>query len=59
MHSNIEKSYTITLTGQELLAIGESLLELPGKICVPIIANINKQIAAINNADTPKQKSKE
>lgn len=36
--------YTIKLTTEQLNVIGVALLELPGKVCNPVIAEINKQV---------------
>lgn len=38
------KQFTFTLTEEQLNVVGVALLELPGKTCNPVIAEINKQI---------------
>ena len=46
-----EKTYTLTVTSQELTIIGDGLAQLPYKTSVAIIQKLNAQI---KEQDTPK-----
>lgn len=53
-----EPTYTVTITASQLNVIGAGLLELPGKIGNPVIAAINQQVIAsqqASNADNATQ----
>lgn len=50
-----EQTYTVTITASQLNVIGAGLLELPGKIGNPVIAAINQQVIAAQQAQQQEQ----
>lgn len=49
------KEFVIKLTEQQLNVIGVALLELPGKTCNPLIAEIQKQIIESEQPEQPNE----
>ena len=50
-----EQTYNITITASQLNVIGAGLLELPDKIGNPVIAAINQQVIAAQQAQQTEQ----
>lgn len=50
-----DDSVTVTLTKQHLIWLNQAILELPGKFAIPLLQELNRQIAAQRKTATPDQ----
>lgn len=46
-----EKTFHIELTEEQLSIIEAGLKELPGKVCLPVLSSLIKQISAQNEVE--------
>lgn len=51
--NNLERTYTIALTKEQLMIIGKALSEMPHKYAAPVFAVLNRQVQEQDMATTP------